>query len=70
VLEWEDCTVLLVLGGDGVEGFCSRGKRKVQLLRMQITATRSTAPYLGETGDIRHNCAILTNVSGAEFLNR
>jgi pentatricopeptide repeat protein len=45
-------------------------KRKVQLLRMQITATRSTAPYLGETGDIRHNCAILTNVSGAEFLNR
>jgi pentatricopeptide repeat protein len=45
-------------------------KRKVQLLRMQISATRSTAPPLGETGDIRHNCATLTNVSGAEFLNR
>ena len=30
-------------------------KRKVQILRMQVAATRSTAPYLGETGDVKHN---------------
>ncbi|XP_062214616.1 pentatricopeptide repeat-containing protein At3g22670, mitochondrial-like [Phragmites australis] len=46
-------------------------KRKVQLLRMQVSASRSTAPsYLREDRDVRQNCAVLSNTSEAESWNR